>query len=234
MLGIGLYDGNCEPPSSIRVVKRRWAGRRLLGPAARSLCRRAHSKQLIFRIRDLLEYGHHTRDAKREQANQRCQSEQYGRVSRPRNIRRSAGQSIYPVGIRSNSPILALLYCMGGPGLAQFMRAELDRTGRHFRRHPCRAAEWAGFFSSFSPPTDPIRQGTGRKASLERPAILPRDCLLSTTKPASHDPAFLFLGVQKRNLIAGTLQQFPPSTYSSAEAWHGGASTWRVQQICVA
>lgn len=61
MLGIGLYDCSCGRPSSIRAVKRLgeegafWALRLV------HCVEGVHSKQLIFRIRVLLEYGHHTR-----------------------------------------------------------------------------------------------------------------------------------------------------------------------------
>lgn len=50
----GPTQSGCQEP---------WAGKALSGPCvAHSLCRGVHSKQLVFRIRELLEYGHHTRD----------------------------------------------------------------------------------------------------------------------------------------------------------------------------
>lgn len=63
MLGIGLHDYSCERPNSIRVVKSLGKVRQLLGLVWLVHCvDGAHSKQLVFRIRELLEYGHHTRD----------------------------------------------------------------------------------------------------------------------------------------------------------------------------
>lgn len=140
------------------------------GPCGSSIVRRVHSKQLIFRIRVLLEYGHHTRvggeDRKgREQplsaVSQAGQAlNQSVRALRYLETQTVASGSVnLGVVFAANPPILAPLYSIGGPGLPQFMRAQLDRIGRHSRRR-VRLVQLNGRLLS---PAGPTERGKKKK-----------------------------------------------------------------------
>lgn len=130
MLGTGLCDCSCGRPSSIRMGKRLGGRRRLLRPAARSLCRRCtvsslfsvlgHSLDTVI-IRGLEARGRSNHSALP------VKSERHPRYLKTHS---SSGSVNLGSPFAANPPILGLLYlgtyCVGRPGLAQFMRTELD------------------------------------------------------------------------------------------------------------
>lgn len=148
---IAVVDGQA------RCGRSRGLGRKAPSrPCGSSIVRQVHSKQLIFRIRVLLEYGHHTRvggeDRKgREQplsaVRQAGQSLSQS-ATVPGNANRPSG-SVNLGGLRSKSPNIDSVVQYRRPWLGPIHASRIGQNWTSFSTaRPYRAAEWASSFSS--------------------------------------------------------------------------------------